>query len=294
MSFKQGLIWILVLSAGVLVCTGVTQDIPRSVRVNVDVVLIPATVVDSRGAYVTGLEREHFEVFEDKIAQEITYFSTEDTPMSLGIVLDNSGSMDPVLASARQNGGACLDVGTEEDEYFLVTFSDRLLVNTDFTTDIRRLQSELRMTRARGSTALYDAIYASLDKVKNGTHPRKALVVVSDGYENRSRYSGTTLKEAVRETDVQIYTIGNQGDGLLRDLSQTSGGRALSPRSRTYALGNICSQVVQELKSQYMLGYISANTERDGKWRNVRVRLNPPKGMNLRIRSKSGYYAPGD
>jgi Ca-activated chloride channel family protein len=277
-----------------LTCASLAQDRPpQTLRVDVDVVLIPVTVTNDRGAYVTGLERQHFQVLEDKIEQEIASFSTEDAPMSLGIVLDNSGSMDPVLASARRNGGACLDVGDQSDEYFLVTFADKLLVNTDFTTDIRRLQSHLLMTRAKGSTALYDAVYASLAKLREGNNPRKALVIVSDGYENHSRYSASNLREAVKESDVQVYTIGNEGDGTLRELSQATGGRALSPRSRTYALGNICGQVVQEIKSQYMLGYVSTNTERDGDWRNVRVRVNPPRGMSVRVRAKTGYYGPG-
>jgi Ca-activated chloride channel homolog len=288
------LIAILLLVTAAMECANLAQDrSPRSLSIDVDIVQIPVTVTDSRNQYISGLEEEHFQIFEDKVEQDITYFSTEDTPMSLGIVLDISGSMDAVLASARRNGGACLDVGTQNDEYFLVTFADKLLVNTEFTTDIRRLQSELLTLRANGSTALYDAVYAGVAKLKDGINPRKALVVVTDGFENHSRYSRSNLMEAVKETDVQIYTIGNEGDGALRQLSDVTGGRSLSPRSRSYALGNICTQVVRELKSQYLIGYRSANTAKDGKWRNVRVKLNPPKGMKLNLRAKSGYYGPG-
>jgi Ca-activated chloride channel homolog len=288
------LIAILLLVTAAMECANLAQDrSPRSLSIDVDIVQIPVTVTDSRNQYISGLEEEHFQIFEDKVEQNITYFSTEDTPMSLGIVLDISGSMDAVLASARRNGGACLDVGTQNDEYFLVTFADKLLVNTEFTTDIRRLQSELLTLRAKGSTALYDAVYAGVAKLKDGINPRKALVVVTDGFENHSRYSRSNLMEAVKETDVQIYTIGNEGDGALRQLSDVTGGRSLSPRSRSYALGNICTQVVRELKSQYLIGYRSANTAKDGKWRTVRVKLNPPKGMKLNLRAKSGYYGPG-
>jgi Ca-activated chloride channel family protein len=276
-----------------LSCLSFAQDRPRVFNVDVDIVQVPVTITDSRGAYISGLEREHFEIFEDKISQEISYFSTEDTAMSLGIVLDISKSMDPVLASARRNGGACLDIGTRQDEYFLLTFADKLLTNTDFTTDIRDLRAELMTLKAKGNTALYDAVYAGVAKLKDATNPRKALVVVTDGFENHSRYSRTNLREAVKESDIQIYTIGNRGDGALRELSEITGGGSFSPQSRGYALGNICSQVVRELKSQYLLGYRSTNTAKDGKWRQIRVKLNPPRGMKLSMRAKTGYYAAG-
>jgi Ca-activated chloride channel family protein len=177
--------------------------------------------------------RRSTSVFEDKIEQQITYFSTEDAPMSLGIVLDSSGSMNPIIGQARRNGGACMNMGSELDEYFLMVFSDKLKVNTDFTTDLQNLRTELLTVKPKGSTALYDAIYAGVAKVREGNHPRKALVVVTDGYDNHSRYSGKNLREAVKETDVQLYLIGNQGDGALRGLAESTGGRSLSPRARS-------------------------------------------------------------
>ena len=209
------------------------QDSTKSISVDVDVVLIPVTVTNDRGQYIGGLEKEHFQILEDRVEQKITYFSTEDTPMSLGIVLDSSGSMNPILDPARRNGSACMNMGTESDEYFLIVFSDKLKVNTDFTTDLRKLRTQLLTVNSKGSTALYDAIYAGLAKVRGGNNPRKALVVVSDGYDNHSRYSGKNVRDAIKETDVQLYLIGNEGDGGLTALAESTGGRSLSPRSRS-------------------------------------------------------------
>jgi Ca-activated chloride channel family protein len=276
-------------------CVVWSQNAPtKTISVDVDVVLIPTTVTNDRGQYIGGLEREHFQVFEDKIEQQITYFSTEDAAMSLGIVLDSSGSMNPIINQARRNGGACMNMGSQEDEYFLIVFSDKLKVNTDFTTDLQNLRTELLTVKPKGSTALYDAIYAGLAKVREGNHPRKALVVVSDGYDNHSRYSGKNLREAIKETDVQLYLIGNQGDGALRGLAESTGGRSLSPRARSFELGNICNEIVRNLKNQYLIGYRSTNGIKDGKWRDVRIRVSPPAGIKLNVRYRSGYYAPTD
>ena len=275
-------------------CAFHAQDIVKQLSVDVDIVLIPTTVTNDRGQYVSGLEKSHFQVFEDKIEQEIVYFSTEDAPMSLGIVLDSSGSMNPIMDPARRNGGACLNMGTEEDQYFLIVFSDKLKVNTDFTTDLRKLRAQMLTVNSKGSTALYDAIYAGLAKVREGTNPRKALVVVSDGYDNSSRYTGKNVREALKETDVQLYLIGNEGDGALSALAESSGGRALSPRGARFELANICNEIVKNLKNQYLIGYRSTNEARDGKWRNVRVRLDAPNNVKLNTRWRTGYYARND
>jgi len=285
----------VVFATAVLCTLSAQQDNPiRQLSVDVDLVLVPVTVTNDRGQYVAGLDKQHFQVMEDKVEQDITYFSTEDAPMSLGIVLDSSGSMDPIMAGARRNGGACMDVGSQDDEYFLIVFADKLKVNTDFTPDLQKLRMALLSVQSKGSTALYDAVYAGVEKLKNGTHPRKALVIVSDGLDNRSRYTGKNVRDSVRETDLQLYLIGNQGDGALRKLAEDTGGRALAPRGRVFELGNICTQIVRELKNQYLLGYRSTNTANDGKWRNIRVRVDPPTDLKLNLRSKAGYYAPAN
>jgi Ca-activated chloride channel homolog len=277
-------------------CVLLAQDAPiRQLSVDVDVVLVPVTVTNDRGQYVGGLEKHHFQVFEDKIEQTITTFSTEDSPLSLGIVLDSSGSMNPTMALARRNGGACMDVGAEDDEYFLIVFSDKLKVNTEFTPDLQKLRTALLTVQSKGATALYDAIYAGIAKVKEGTHPRKALVVVSDGFDNHSRYTGKNIRDAVKESDVQLYLIGNEGDGALRQLADDTGGRSLAPRTTIYELGNICTQIVKEVKNQYLLGYHTTNKAKDGKWRNINVKLNAPNGIGkLNVRPRRGYFAPAE
>jgi Ca-activated chloride channel family protein len=289
---RTGKIYTAFLAILVVTCVLRSQDIVKTLSVDVDVVLIPTTVTNDRGQYVSGLEKENFTVFEDRVQQDVTYFSTEDSPMSLGIVLDASGSMNQITAAARRNGGSCMSAGDTNDEYFLIVFSDKLKVNTDFTTDLRSLRTKLLTVNSKGSTALYDAIYAGLDKVKAGTNPRKALVVVSDGYDNHSRYSGKNVREAVRESDVQLYLIGNEGDGALKSLAESTGGRSLSSHARTFELGTICNEIVRNLKNQYLIGYHSSNISKDGKWRNVQVKLNTPEGLKLNVRSRTGYYAP--
>jgi Ca-activated chloride channel family protein len=290
------------IAAGVLFLAGTCvlrsqaplNEAAKSITVDVDIVLIPTTVTNDEGKYISGLEKHHFQVTEDKVEQQILYFSTEDAPMSLGIVLDSSGSMNQIMGAARRNGSACTDMGTEEDEYFLIVFSDKLKVNTDFTTDLRQLRTHLLTVNSKGSTALYDAIYAGLAKLREGRNPRKALVVVSDGYDNRSRYNGRNIREAIRETDVQLYLIGNEGDGGLRALAESTGGRSLSSRSSSFELGSICNEIVRNLKNQYLIGYKSTNEARDGAWRNVRVKVNPPAGLKLNLRSRNGYFAPSE
>jgi Ca-activated chloride channel family protein len=270
------------------------QDETKTISVDVDIVLIPVTVTTERGQYLSGLEKQHFQILEDRVEQKIVYFSTEDAPMSLGIVLDSSGSMNPIIDPARRNGSACMSMGTESDEYFLIVFSDKLKVNTDFTTDLRKLRTQLLTVNSKGSTALYDAIYAGLAKVREGTNPRKALVVVSDGYDNHSRYSGKNVRDAIKETDVQLYLIGNEGDGALTALAESTGGRSLSPRTKSFELGNICNEIVRNLKNQYLIGYKSTNEAKDGKWRNVKVKVDPPNHLKLNVRSRTGYYAPSE
>jgi Ca-activated chloride channel family protein len=291
---RTGSIFIAVLGLLVVTCAFLAQDAIKTIAVDVDVVLIPTTVTNDRGQYVGGLEKSNFKVFEDRVEQQVTYFSTEDAPMSLGIVLDASGSMNQIAATARRNGGACINAGNEEDQYFLIVFSDKLKVNTDFTTDLKSLRAQLVTVNSKGSTALYDAIYAGVAKIREGTNPRKALVVVSDGYDNHSRYSGKNVREAIRETDVQLYLIGNEGDGGLKALADSTGGRSLSSRIRSFELGTICNDIVRDLKNQYLIGYRSTNESKDGKWRTVSVKLDAPSGLKLNVRSRTGYYAVED
>ena len=273
------------------------------IKVDVDLVQVNATVTNSRNQYVTGLEKDHFQIWEDKIQQEIVYFSSEDVPISLGIIFDVSGSMKEKLSIARDAAVTFLKSGNPDDEYFLVEFADRPEVAQDFTTDIARLQNHLIFTPAKGMTALYDSVYLGLEKLQEGSNPKKALLLITDGEDNRSRYTFSNVKEFVKEQDVQIYSIGivsefnsqlasgRIGRGLVEELSELTGGRSFFPDS-IYELEDICTKIAIELKNQYVIGYNSTNRAKDGKWRKLSMKIDPPAGLpRLNVRYKSGYYA---
>jgi Ca-activated chloride channel homolog len=276
----------------------------QTLKIDVDLVLVSATVTDSLNRYVSGLEKSHFQIWEDKIEQKVEYFSAEDVPISIGVIFDVSGSMKDKIATARQAASTFLKTGNPEDEYFLVEFANRPEVASDFTTDVTKLQTKLIMTPAKGMTAMYDSVYLGLEKLKEGSNPKKALLLITDGEDNRSRYTFQNVKEFVKEQDVQIYGIGivddfnsqlgagRTGRALIEELSELTGGQAMFPDS-VYELEDICTKIAVELKNQYVIGYHSTNGAKDGKWRKLRVKVNPPKGIQrLNVRAKQGYYAP--
>lgn len=276
----------------------------RTIKVDVDLVLITATVTDFDGRYITGLGKEHFQIWEDKVEQTIAHFSSEDVPISVGVVFDISGSMKDKISTARDAAATFLKAGNPDDEYFLVEFNDRAQVAENFTADAAKLQTHLIFTPAKGQTALLDAVYLALNKLKEASNPRKALLLITDGEDNHSRYSFSNVKEFVRESDAQIFAIGivdewstgwrmgQVGRILVEDLVKISGGQAFFPGS-VDELEDICLKIGVELKNQYVLGYVSANESKDGKWRKIHVKVNPPKGVpRLTVRAKTGYYAP--
>lgn len=273
-----------------------------TLRVDVDLVLLNATVTDSSNRFITGLQKDHFQVWEDKIEQDILYFSAEDVPLSVGIVFDISGSMENKLIPARNAASTFMRMGDREDEYFLIQFSNAPRLLQDFTTDITRLQDHLLFMQASGLTSLYDAMYLGMERLSRGHNSRKALLLITDGEDNHSRYSFSDLKEYAKERDVEIYAIGiveqaptqmsgYTGRAVLENLTKLTGGRAFFPNS-VYELENICALIATNLKNQYVLGYRSANRSNDGKWRKIRVKVTRPKGMpKLNVRAKTGYYA---
>jgi len=275
----------------------------QTLKVDVDLVLVNATVTDSLNRYVSGLGQEHFQIWEDKLEQKIEYFSSEDNPVSLGVIFDVSGSMKDKISTARDAAVTFLKTGNPEDEYFLVEFANRPEVAADFTTDVSKLQQKLIFTPAKGMTAMYDSVYLGLEKLREGSNPKKALLLITDGEDNRSRYTFQNVKEFVKEQDVQIYAIGivdewnsqlgagHTGRAMIEELADLTGGRAFFP-DNVYELEDICTKIAVELKNQYVIGYHSTNAAKDGKWRKVRMKVNPPKGIaHLNVRNKSGYYA---
>ena len=275
----------------------------KTIKVDVDLVTVNATVTDAQNRVITGLDKNNFRVWEDKVEQKLQYFSAEDVPVSIGLVFDVSGSMKDKINTSREAAVTFLKTGNPQDEYFLETFSNRPQVAEDFTTDISRLQNKIVFQNANGMTAMYDAVYASLEKLKDGTNPKKALLLITDGEDNRSRYTFANVRDYVKEQDVQIYAIGivsdynsqlgsgRTGRAMLEELSDITGGHAFFPDS-VYDLEDICMKIAVELKNQYVLGYRSTNENKDGKWRKIRVQVDGPKGVgHLNVKSKSGYYA---
>ena len=297
-TFFLALIWTSVIRAQAPASNAQTQTL----KVDVDRVLVNVTVSDSLGRMVTGLQQENFQVWEDKVEQKVEYFSSEDTPLSIGLIFDATGSMSVKISTARDAAATFLKMGNPEDEYFLVTFSQQARLAEDFTTDISRLQNRLLFTPAKGLTPLFDAVYLGLDKMKRATNKRRALLLITDGEDNHSRYSFSDIKEFARERDVQIFAIGivspfgelaqgKTGRAIIEDLVQITGGRAFFPYSVS-ELEDICTKIGVELKNQYVLGYHSTNEAKDGKWRKIRLKINAPKVLpNLSVRGKSGYYA---
>jgi Ca-activated chloride channel family protein len=279
---------LVVFVLGIFAAGGVICAAQKGLKVDVDLVMVNVSVTDSENHSVSDLKAGNFQIFEDKIEQQIRYFSSEAAPLSLGIVFDISHSMERKLDFAKDAAMKFLETGTPEDEYFLVEFSTRARLAEGFTSDIKRLRDRLSLTPAEGSTALYDAVYLGLSKLKAGHHPKKALLLITDGEDNHSRYSRGDLREVVRESDAQIYVI-DLGRALVGDLADMTGGH--SYRTSVNDLEDTCEKIALELKNQYVIGYASTNQNKDGKFRKIRVKLTPPAGMTrLTARAREGYY----
>ena len=273
---------------------------PASLKVDVELVLVPVTVTDGESRYVSGLEPGNFQLWEDNVEQEILHVSTEDVPISVGIILDVSGSMKDKLKTAVEAAITFMKGGSPDDEYFLVEFADKPTESAEFTNDITKIQSRFIFSKAKGRTALYDAVYMGLSKLEQGNNAKRALLLITDGEDNRSRYTFSNVRDFVKEKDVQMYAIGitngwsdaasEQGRALLRDLAAISGGNSFFPSS-VYNLEEICRNIAKELKYQYVLGYQSTNTAKDGEWRKIKVTAELPN-QKLNVRSKQGYYGP--
>ncbi len=276
---------------------GLALQDPARVRVDVDMVVVRISVTDPLNRYVIGLEEDHFLVFEGKVEQEIIHFSNDRSPVSVGIILDISGSMSDDIISARNSVVRFLEQGHELDEYFLITFNDRTKMAYDFTSRRESLQGELSMIKPRGRTALYDSVYLGLEKIREGRHDKKALIIITDGEDNMSRYTFTEVKRFAKESDVQIYVIGERGrlgygTGIIAEITRLTGGRPFFPNNFKQ-LDYFVDLIHTELRNQYVIGYEPSDTAPDGKWRRIKVRLDPPDGLpTLSVRARQGYYAP--
>ena len=273
------------------------------IRMNVDMVLIPITVTDPMNRLVVGLEQDDFQIFENSSPQKIRSFASEDAPISIGIIFDLSGSMTSKLLRAKASILQFVKTANPEDEFFVIGFNDRPELIEDFTSSVEDIQARLATVRSGHRTALLDAIYFGMKKMQQAKHERKALLVVSDGGDNRSRYTEGEVRSQVRESDVEIYAIGifdryastpeeRTGPQLLDELSEETGGRLFRVDDIS-DMSDIAEKISTELRNQYVIGYTPKNLTRDGKWRKVKVKLNPPSGLPpLTVHARTGYYAP--
>jgi Ca-activated chloride channel family protein len=274
-------------------------------RINSDLVLVPVNVVDIRNRQVAGLTREQFKIYDDRVIQSITHFVSEDAPVSLVVVLDASRSMRPRLRSAREAVAELLRTANPADEFALIQFNDRVQRLVEFTGDSGEILNGLAFVQAKGETALLDAIYLAVDTLRGARHQRRAIVVISDGGDNCSRYSVAETRQMVREADAQIFAIGifdppnshprtpEEADGpiLLASVAEETGGR-MFPVGSSEELRTVATHIGATLRSEYLIGYSPSAIERDGKYHRVSVVLEGAK--DLRLFWKVGYYAPGD
>ncbi|MDE3188623.1 MAG: VWA domain-containing protein [Acidobacteriota bacterium] len=273
------------------------------IRMNVDMVLIPVTVTDPMNRLVTGLEEEDFQIFENNSKQKIRSFASEDAPVSIGIIFDLSGSMTSKLLRAKASIVQFIKTANPEDEFFVIGFNDRPELIEDFTSSVEDIQARLATVHSGHRTALLDAIYFGMKKMQQARHQRRALLVVSDGGDNRSRYTEGEVRSQVRESNVEIYAIGifdpyaptpeeRTGPQLLDEVSTETGGRLFRVDDLS-EMSDIAEKISTELRNQYVIGYTPKDLTRDGKWRKVKVKLSPPSGLPpLTVHARTGYYAP--
>jgi Ca-activated chloride channel homolog len=275
----------------------------RPLKVDVDLVLVPVTITDPMNRLVTGLDKENFELYEGSAKEDIKSFSSEDAPVSLGVIFDSSGSMASKMDRAKDAVMEFFKTANPQDEFFMITFSDSPEVVSDFTSSVDDIQSKLVFAVPQKRTALLDAIYMGISKMRQAKYPKKALLIISDGGDNHSRYTEGEIKSMVKEADVMIYAIGiydryfpteeeRLGPALLGEITELTGGRAFTVDNPN-DLADVATKIGVELRNQYVLGYRPSKIVRDGKWRKIKVKLLPPKGLPpLRVYARTGYYAP--
>jgi Ca-activated chloride channel family protein len=276
-------------------------------HVDVELALVNVTVTDPHDRLVTGLEADNFRIFENNVEQEIQYFSSEDVPISIGVIFDLSGSMANKVGKAKEAALQFFKTANPQDEFFLVSFNEHAELVSAFTSSVEDLQSHLLSSSAKGRTALLDAIYLGLSEMRSARNAKRALLIISDGGDNHSRYNENDIKRLAREADTQLYAVGLfdplgyrsrtpeelNGPSLLSEVTELTGGRAFDVEN-VNELPDIAAKIGAELRNQYILGYRPSNKSHDARWRKIKVKLRAPKGLPpVTIYAKTGYYAPG-
>ena len=297
----------IALATLAVLCTPLFAQTDARFTVESSLVLIPSTVTDSSNRFVLGLQKQDFHLLEDGVEQTITQVSGEDAPLSVGVLFDTSGSMGEKLRTSRQAANRFLQTLNPQDEAFLILFSDKAELAAPFGTPSDDLSTKLLTAQSGGLTALLDAAQMALVEMKKAKNPRKAILIISDGGDNHSRYTAREVQSLVREADVQVYAMGIfepsivipglskeevSGPRMLAELAEQTGGRAFTVNDPT-DLPNVATRIGIELRNQYVLAYSPAKKEKDGKYRKVEVKVSQPAGMpSLKVRYRLGYYAP--
>ncbi len=274
------------------------------VTVNTDLVTLTLTVTDQFGRYVSGLTKGAFTIVDNNQEQELTFFSTTDAPVSVGILFDVSGSMSgDKIQKARKALERFINTSHPSDEYFLIAFNTRAQLLLDRTRNGEAVLEKLTLIQPKANTALYDAVYLGVERVTRGTHQKKAILVISDGQDNSSRYNFGEVRRLLKESDVTVYSVGilgggdagsslgMQGQSFLDELSSVTGGKSFYPNTNV-EMDEIFERIALELRNQYSVGYTPKDFEPNGKWRKIKVKVKPPRGLpRLIVRSRDGYYA---
>lgn len=292
-------------SSGALSLKMVSGSHLHVIKKDVNLVLVPVSVTDSMERLVVGLAPSNFQIFEGKKPQQIQHFSSEDAPVSVGLIVDTSGSMRDKMDRVREAVNQFCEAANPQDEFFIITFSDQPHLATDFTHESGDIEKELLFTPSKGRTSLLDAVYLGLEKMHDAKYAKKALLIISDGGDNHSRYGEKVVKSAVKESDVMIYAIGifdryfstqeeMLGPGLLSDITQPTGGRAFVLENPN-EMPEVARRIGTELRTQYVLAYSPEDVPKDGKWHKINVKLKLPHQLAfLKLRAKTGYYAHGE
>ena len=273
-----------------------------AIKVNVDVVVLRATTQDRKNILVSGLDQDDFRVYEDGVLQTIKYFSHDDIPVTVGLVVDNSGSMTPKRHDVIAAAMAFARSSNPQDQMFVVNFNEKVSFglpnNTAFTDQPAQLQVALSRVAADGETALYDAVAVAVEHLRMGNRDKKVLIVVSDGGDNASRHKLSEITALVARSNAIIYTIGifddqdpDQNPGVLKRLAKETGGEAFLPES-VKDVEPICERIARDIRNQYTIAYNPTNKKRDGTYRVIRVKANAPDHRRLSVRTRAGYVAP--
>lgn len=270
------------------------------VRLTSPLVTLQVTVTDAYGRFIKGLRPHHFSIYDNNVRQQIAFFSNEDLPLSLGIIYDTSGSMRGIMRDALKALHQFMETSNQDDEFFLIGFNSRPELLEDFTRQADRIVSSLALAQPKGRTALYDAAYMGLEKVRRGNHSKRALLIISDGQDNNSVYNYRQLRRRVKESEVLVYAIGildtndeiglqTHGFEVLGEITQMTGGRVFYPRNGP-ELANVCAHIASELRRQYSLGFYPQGLASDNQWHKLKIKVQRPQGISyVKVRAREGY-----